>query len=329
MDVNDLPIWVDYTVEFLRNVIGPQSRLWPGYILLFILIGYSIYRYEGKKSGFWKFMFPKEMYFSSSVGTDVKLFLVNALLHALGAFTFIVSRAVIAITVLAWLGGNTDAPSTLHPVLLAAILFVVADFLVYWLHRVHHNLEPLWVFHAVHHSAEVLVPFSAYRQHPLYLLLHHTLNICVLGVVDGVLLALLVSSIEIETLLGVNLLVFIYTITGNNLRHSHIWLSYGPILSYILISPAMHQIHHSRDPKHWNKNYGGALAIFDWMAGTLYIPKEREDLEFGLCDNKGEPIQPHNGFRESMIVPFKHLIRWWSNRKSKRPTDIQPARYNS
>ena len=44
----------------------------------------------------------------------------------------------------------------------------------------------------------------------------------------------------------------------------------------------MHQIHHSDDPRHFDKNFGGSLAIWDRLAGTLYIPKGREITGYGI-----------------------------------------------
>src|SRR5690606_39715058 len=51
------------------------------------------------------------------------------------------------------------------------------------------------------------------------------------------------------TLFGSNVVFALFHLLGSNLRHSHIWWSFGPTLSRILISPAQHQIHHSKDRK--------------------------------------------------------------------------------
>ncbi len=328
MQALELSPFATLILEYLQIMLGTGSRMWPGYLLAFVFIAFAVYKMEGLKSGFWKYLFPKEFYFSDSVKTDVKLFLFNSFVKLFDVFNSIAGRAFIAVTIISWLGGNTSGPSSMHPLIVALILFVAADFWIYLYHRLHHTFEPLWVFHAVHHSSEFLVPISRYRSHPIYGLFSRTFRTLFLGVVDGILLALFVTSIDFATLIGINTLAFIYSITGNNLRHSHIWLSYGPYLSYIFISPAMHQIHHSRDPRHWNKNYGGAFAIFDWMFGTLYIPKEKEELEFGIVDKNGNPIQPHDGFVNAVFVPFKHLGQWWVRRKSKNPNELQRARYN-
>ena len=58
---------------------------------------------------------------------------------------------------------------------------------------------------------------------------------------------------------------------GANLRHSHVKLKYPSFLEYIFISPHQHQIHHSDNPIHFNKNMGSKLAIWDWLLGTLVL----------------------------------------------------------
>ena len=55
----------------------------------------------------------------------------------------------------------------------------------------------------------------------------------------------------------------------NHLRHSHIWLSWGDRIEGWLISPAQHQLHHSVEPRHFDRNLGSALAIWDRWFGTL------------------------------------------------------------
>jgi predicted lipoprotein len=75
---------------------------------------------------------------------------------------------------------------------------------------------------------------------------------------------------------------FAWTLLGANLRHSHVWLSYGPRMERILLSPAQHQVHHSVDPRHYDRNYGTILSLWDWLGGSLYLTREREQLRFGL-----------------------------------------------
>lgn len=71
-----------------------------------------------------------------------------------------------------------------------------------------------------------------------------------------------------------------------NLRHSHIWISYGWYLSHIFSSPAMHQIHHSTKEEHIDKNFSRIFSFWDYLFGTLYVPKIREEFTVGLVDQR-------------------------------------------
>jgi sterol desaturase/sphingolipid hydroxylase (fatty acid hydroxylase superfamily) len=109
------------------------------------------------------------------------------------------------------------------------------------------------------------------------------------------------------TLFGANFIFSIFHLLGANMRHSHIWLSFGPILERIIISPAQHQIHHSKAPRHWDRNYGEVFAIWDWLFGTLYLPgKEREIIEFGAV---GDDTQAHPTLFAAYVQPFRDCAR--------------------
>ena len=84
------------------------------------------------------------------------------------------------------------------------------------------------------------------------------------------------------------------------------WLSYGLVLSHIFISPAQHQIHHSIEARHFGHNVGFALAIWDWMFGTLYVPKERETFDMGLGDGTESTFHSVTGM---YFQPFINLFR--------------------
>ena len=76
----------------------------------------------------------------------------------------------------------------------------------------------------------------------------------------------------------------------------------GKFLNRIFISPAQHQIHHSKALKHRDKNLGGQLAIWDWIFGTIYLPDKKEDIQFGVGDGEDWKYQsPWQLF----ILPFK------------------------
>lgn len=73
--------------------------------------------------------------------------------------------------------------------------------------------------------------------------------------------------------------------TIGNLRHTPVWLTYGPSLGKWLISPAHHQLHHSSEARHLGCNRGFDLAVWDRLYGTLYVPAGPEEaFPIGLDD---------------------------------------------
>jgi sterol desaturase/sphingolipid hydroxylase (fatty acid hydroxylase superfamily) len=190
----------------------------------------------------------------------------------------------------------------------ALLLVIGADFATYWFHRVFHEVSWLWPIHALHHSAEELNPVTAYRHHPVFEVFGAIVASLMAGAVQGLLLAFVVGSFDVAVVGGANVFFAVFNVLGANLRHSHVWLHYPNPLGYFLISPAQHQIHHSIDPRHHNRNYGEVLAIWDWMFGTLYVPEGYEEIRFGLGDGKGGRIaQPHPNLKSALVTPLREL----------------------
>jgi sterol desaturase/sphingolipid hydroxylase (fatty acid hydroxylase superfamily) len=308
---------------FSTFIGGAGSRLWPLYLLSMVIIAYVVYRQEPRSEGFLKWLFPRNVYFHRSHIVDLQLFILNRAIGVLGLFQKLAVSTSIALLIVSWFGGAVTSGDHMSPWMIAFIILLASDFSTYWVHRLHHEHPTLWPFHAVHHSAEVMTPITVYRKHPVYDLISSFFRGVILGVVQGVLLALVVSEINIALLLGANVFYVAFNAVAANLRHTHVWVSFRPMLEHIFISPAQHQIHHSVEQKHYNKNYGEVLAIWDWMFGTLYVPEKREELRFGLGDKNGKPLaQMHVSLSAALIVPIRQS--WATIRKRYRaPTSAK------
>jgi sterol desaturase/sphingolipid hydroxylase (fatty acid hydroxylase superfamily) len=303
----ELPVWLSD---------GGKRFFWF-YLLACVALGYLSYRrYHGGRGGFLRFLLPRSVYTHPSAKLDYQLFLANR------AF---MPGGVLSGWLLGGLGIATVADGTeglLHrlfgmspepvdwtwPALLAftVSLALISDLSTYLVHALHHRVPWLWEFHKVHHSAEVLTPVTLYRKHPVYTVLSRVMDIAVIGPLQGVVAFCFPGDADTITLFGANFVFAVFNTLGSNLRHSHVWISYGQSLSHVLISPAQHQIHHSKAPRHWDKNYGEAFALWDWAFGTLYVPREREVIEFGLA---GAATQEHPNLASAYLVPFRNVMR--------------------
>lgn len=305
---------------FSTVIGGANSRLWPLYLPSMFLVAYLVYRKERRSEGFLRWLFPSEMYFHKSHMVDLQLFVLNRAISIFGLFQKLAISTTTAMLIVGWFGGSVSSGEHMAPWMIALLILVANDFSTYWIHRLHHEHPTLWPFHAVHHSAEVMTPMTVFRKHPIYDLFSSIVRGLILGVVQGVLLSLFVSEINVALLLGVNVFYLAFNAVAANLRHSHVWVSFGPILEHIFISPSQHQVHHSIEQKHYNKNYGEVLAIWDWMFGTLYVPQKREELRFGLADKMGNPVaQIHTTLAAALMVPMQQS--WATIRKRYKATN--------
>ncbi|MGE3774853.1 MAG: sterol desaturase family protein [Gammaproteobacteria bacterium] len=308
-------------VELAGWTLDGGNRFYWLYLLSFVLLGLWLWhRHYRHSGGGWRaalgFVLPKDMYTHPSALLDYKLLLANRILGPSGLLARLVlgSASIAAVATLVQQGLVHAAGPGLRaewtPGMLIAFTIVfalVSDFSTWAIHAASHRFPLLWEFHKVHHSAEVLTPFTVYRKHPVYNVLSRALDLALVGPFMGVIAWLFADAPVAVTLFGANFVFSVFHVLGANLRHSHIWWSFGPVLGRIFISPAQHQIHHSKDPRHYNRNYGELFALWDWLFGTLYLPgREPERLEFGLT---GEDANIHPTLLAAYLVPFTNSAR--------------------
>jgi sterol desaturase/sphingolipid hydroxylase (fatty acid hydroxylase superfamily) len=223
---------------------------------------------------------------------DLACFLAgSALPFLLGPLMFLLSWCGMAagLLLLSPLTGfpAAGAPAPGWGLLLAAALVAwgFGDVMLYWTHRLFHRVPLFWRAHRLHHAPEVLTPLTGFRFWPQEHLVHISGSLLGQGFGLGIVAALAGARVPAMDLLGVNLFSLVWGTAFAHLRHSHVPLPYPRWLSFVLVSPHMHQVHHSEEARHHDRNFGTALAVWDWLFGTLYIPAREERFRFGL----GEP----------------------------------------
>ena len=192
-----------------------------------------------------------------------------------------------------WLG---DAPALELPWLMIAlsytlVFFLLEDFSRFALHFCMHRIPWLWRLHSLHHSANRLSPLTLFRVHPIEMMLYYLRGMAVFGLVSGSFVYLFGARLSGIDILGVDALGFMFNLIGANLRHSHIWLSFG-WLERFFISPAQHQLHHSSAPEHRDRNLGTCLALWDRSMNTWLAAGPARKLTFGLTVPAYQPTTP-------------------------------------
>jgi len=276
------------------------------YFLCGMAIAVIAHRLSKDDRKFHSVFFRKEVWASRSAFIDYVILVVNPVIMVFildWTVRFIWGFLPVVADGVRTLGASlgTDGGSVWVAVALTVSLYLVNDFMRWWLHYLQHKVPVLWEFHKIHHSAEHLNFATAERAHPLDTLFFTIGMVSGAVIVNGVFVGLFGDHLTVYQIGGANVIFFASNLIGGVLRHSPAWVSYGPKIEKWLISPAMHQIHHSSDPKHWDKNMGGGLAIWDRLGGTLYVPKQREELQFGIGSETSDYQSLFGVYVEPMI----------------------------
>lgn len=309
-------------MELSRYLIDPNKRIFGLYLLSALLLAIPIYIKTASNKqwrGFLSFVFPKAIYTAPSAKQDYALLVINKLIKAILITPVVITMVPIALgtsnllevifgtlTPLSW-------PVTYITICFTLLLFLMDDLTRFLLHLALHKIPFLWDFHKVHHSAKVLTPFTIYRSHPIENFLYATRMAISQGIAVGIGYYVFGPTLNMFDVLGANLFVFLFNLFGSNLRHSHIWLSWGDKLEAWLISPAQHQIHHSDNPDHFDKNLGSALAIWDKLLGTLIKASQVQHITFGI----GNDDPKHNSLWNIYTQPFIQVFQRLTQRVSK------------
>ena len=233
----------------------------------------------------------RRVFLNASTYADAGYFLINTL--ALGGLIGFAAISTGAVSTGVTHGLESRlGPS--HPTRLAGwlartfatVIFYLAYEFAYWFdHYLKHRIPFLWETHRPHHTAEVLTPLTVFRVHPLDSLIFGNILALTAGPTAGLLNYAFGKPVLAFSVNGTNVLLVFFIYAYIHLQHSEIWIPFRGLAGRLFMSPAHHQIHHSTDPSHFNKNLGSCLALWDWVFGTLAVPaKDSPHLRFGVED---------------------------------------------
>ncbi|WP_158847692.1 sterol desaturase family protein [Algibacter sp. L1A34] len=177
-------------------------------------------------------------------------------------------------------------------------VFLMDFFGAYLVHFVEHKVPMLWMVHLVHHSDHKVDTTTANRHHPLESVIRFIFTL--LGV------------FVIGAPIGIVMLYQSMSLVATQFTHANIKLpkSVDKIMSYVLVSPDMHKVHHHYMLPYTDSNYGNIFSVWDRLLGT-YMDFDREKLIYGV---DVFPDEKANGnIKELLKQPFK---------KYERPTII-------
>lgn len=185
-------------------------------------------------------------------------------------------------------------PLALQALIGLALLDLIGAWLAHW---VQHRVPALWKFHLVHHTDHWVDTTTANRHHPgesVIRFVFTTLGVLVVGAPMWLIFAYQSLSVIFSQLNHANIALP---------KKLDLWLS------YVIISPDMHKIHHHYQLPYTDTNYGNIFAFWDRLFGT-FASKSREEIVYGV-DTYPDEKQNNS---------IAHLLRIPLNKKRKPTT---------
>jgi sterol desaturase/sphingolipid hydroxylase (fatty acid hydroxylase superfamily) len=221
--------------------------------------------------------------------------------HALPNFFFTLTTVIINFSLAFFLLFTADWVSThqfglLNMIEIPLWLYVIfgvffLDFIgAYIAHWTEHKIKPLWMVHLVHHSDHHVDTTTANRHHPFESVVRFAFTL--LGV------------FILGTPIGVIMLYQSLSVLMSQLNHANIRLPEmtDRYLSYFIVSPNMHKVHHHYMLPYTDSNYGNIFSIWDRLLGTyMYLTPEKIIYGVDVFPNEKE-----NGSLKALLKqPFQ------------------------
>ena len=159
-----------------------------------------------------------------------------------------------------------EMPLWLYALLGVLLLDLIGAYLP---HYVEHNVKPLWMIHLVHHTDHKVDTTTANRHHPLESIIRFVFTLFGVFIIGTpIALVFLYQSLSLVT---------------TQFTHANIKMpkKVDEVMSYVLVSPDMHKIHHHFVLPYTDSNYGNIFSIWDRLFGT-FMKLDREKLIYGV-----------------------------------------------
>jgi sterol desaturase/sphingolipid hydroxylase (fatty acid hydroxylase superfamily) len=168
---------------------------------------------------------------------------------------------------------------------------ILMDFFgAYVPHFIEHKVKPLWMVHLVHHSDHKVDATTANRHHPIESVIRYSFT--------------LIGVFAIGAPIGIVMLYQSLSIVATQFSHANIKLpkKVDRLISFILVSPDMHKVHHHYKMPYTDSNYGNIFSIWDRLLGT-YMELDTEKIIYGV---DVFPNEKENGnIRDLLKQPFQ------------------------
>jgi sterol desaturase/sphingolipid hydroxylase (fatty acid hydroxylase superfamily) len=160
----------------------------------------------------------------------------------------------------------------------------------YTVHWSEHKVKWMWKFHLIHHTDTYVDTTSANRHHPgesVFRFIFTTIGVLLIGTPMWI--------------------VFLYqslSVVLSQFNHANIslprWLDKG--MSWVIVSPNMHKVHHHFQLPYTDSNYGNIFAIWDHVFGT-YRDLSPDKIVFGVDTHMKQ--EENSRLANLLKIPFQ------------------------
>ena len=166
---------------------------------------------------------------------------------------------------------------------------IILDMMIYWQHVAFHKIPILWRLHKVHHADRDLDASSGLRFHPVEIVISMAYKMVIVVGLGAPVLAVIIFEILLN-----GCAIFNHA----NLRLPR-WIERP--LRQIMVTPALHRIHHSVIERETNTNYGFSVIWWDKIFRS-YTDTPEGELTLGLSEYQTDAP---SGLLWSLTAPFR------------------------
>ncbi len=136
------------------------------------------------------------------------------------------------------------------------VSMLLLDLAIYLQHVMFHSVPALWRLHRMHHADLDFDATTGLRFHPVEILISMAIKLAIVAALGPPAIAVLLFEVILNATALFN--------------HANIKLPtyVDRWLRWIVVTPDMHRVHHSVDPRETNSNYGFNLPWWDRLLGT-------------------------------------------------------------
>ncbi len=167
------------------------------------------------------------------------------------------------------------------------LMDLVGAYMVHW---VQHRVPFMWRFHLVHHTDTNVDTTTANRHHPGESVFRFVFTMAAVVVVGAPMwLVMLYQALSAAL---------------SQFNHANIvlprWLDTA--ISWVIVSPDMHKVHHHHVLPYTDTNFGNIFAIWDRLFGT-FATMERSELIYGIDTHPDK--HEHSNIINLLKIPFQ------------------------